>query len=106
MTVAELMVEKSLIEKKLAQAQLQERSMAIAKALDLMAEFRALMAQHGLTHEDIHRPVAVSASRAKAAIKYLDPLTGNTWSGRGRPPRWVSAALRDGKPLQDFLAPR
>src|SRR5215207_3795111 len=26
---------------------------------------------------------------AKAAVKFRNPETGGTWSGRGRPPRWL-----------------
>ena len=31
------------------------------------------------------------------AAKYLNPETGETWSGRGRAPRWL-----DGKNREDF----
>jgi DNA-binding protein H-NS len=38
----------------------------------------------------------------KAPIKYRD-RTGNTWAGRGAKPRWLVAALKGGKKLDDFL---
>jgi DNA-binding protein H-NS len=37
--------------------------------------------------------------------KYRNPVTGDTWSGRGLKPRWVADALASGKTLQSFLIP-
>ena len=38
----------------------------------------------------------------KAPIKYRD-RSGNTWAGRGAKPRWLVAAIKGGKKLDDFL---
>src|SRR5262245_44767747 len=38
----------------------------------------------------------------KVAPKYKGPL-GETWSGRGMKPRWLTIALSEGKQLEDFL---
>jgi DNA-binding protein H-NS len=38
----------------------------------------------------------------KVAPKYRAP-SGETWAGRGAKPRWLVAALKDGKKLNDFL---
>jgi DNA-binding protein H-NS len=38
----------------------------------------------------------------KVAPKYRGPA-GATWSGRGLKPRWLSAELKTGKNLDDFL---
>jgi DNA-binding protein H-NS len=36
--------------------------------------------------------------------KYRNPKNQNeTWCGRGMQPRWLTAELRDGKKLSDFL---
>lgn len=41
--------------------------------------------------------------RGAVAAKYANPADlSQTWSGRGRRPRWVDAALRSGKPLEDL----
>lgn len=42
-----------------------------------------------------------AAKLAKQA-RYRCPLTGSTWSGRGKPPKWVEVALKYGKTLADF----
>lgn len=38
----------------------------------------------------------------KVAPKYRDS-EGNTWAGRGARPRWLVAALKKGKKLENFL---
>lgn len=34
--------------------------------------------------------------------KYRNPLTTETWSGRGKRPRWLVAAIRTGRKIEDF----
>lgn len=41
-------------------------------------------------------------SRGPAPVKYRDD-EGNTWSGRGLKPRWLTAAIAKGKRTEDFL---
>ena len=38
----------------------------------------------------------------KVPPKYRSPL-GETWAGRGAKPRWLVAAIKGGKKLDDFL---
>jgi DNA-binding protein H-NS len=38
----------------------------------------------------------------KVPPKYRSP-SGNTWAGRGAKPRWLVAAIKGGKKLDDFL---
>ena len=41
--------------------------------------------------------------KGKVAVKYRDGA-GNTWAGRGRMPRWMTAAMKGGKAKkEDFL---
>src|ERR1700681_4205280 len=39
----------------------------------------------------------------KVKPKYRDARTGDTWAGRGVQPRWLTAALKGGKKIDDFL---
>lgn len=40
----------------------------------------------------------------KVAPKYRNPAnTGETWTGRGKQPRWLAAYTAQGKKLEDFL---
>ena len=44
-----------------------------------------------------------TGKRGKVAVKYRDK-SGNTWTGRGRMPRWMTAATKGGKAKkEDFL---
>jgi DNA-binding protein H-NS len=39
----------------------------------------------------------------KVKPKYRDAKTGDTWAGRGVQPRWLTAALKAGKKIEDYL---
>ena len=41
--------------------------------------------------------------RGKVPAMYRHPKTGETWSGRGRPARWVAAAEKAGHKRTEFL---
>jgi DNA-binding protein H-NS len=42
--------------------------------------------------------------RGKVAPKYRNPENpSETWAGRGLKPRWLAAALKSGKKLDDFI---
>ncbi len=46
---------------------------------------------------------AISRKRAPATAKYRNPANpADTWSGRGRKPRWFEAALNAGKTPEDL----
>ncbi|MBI1217090.1 MAG: H-NS histone family protein [Rhodobacteraceae bacterium] len=47
---------------------------------------------------------AVPRKRASAAPKYANPANkSETWTGRGRKPKWMDAALKAGKSPDDLL---
>ena len=47
--------------------------------------------------------VTVARKRAPAVAKYANPAdSSDTWSGRGRKPRWFAAALAAGKQPDDM----
>ena len=60
---------------------------------DALATVRATIQEYELTQADVFpagRGRASSAAKgAKVAAKYRDPATGATWTGRGKPPRWI-----------------
>lgn len=41
--------------------------------------------------------------RRPAQAKYRNPDSGETWTGRGRKPRWFEAALKAGRKPEDLL---
>jgi DNA-binding protein H-NS len=51
-----------------------------------------------LTAEDVFPPARARSSAnagAKVAPKYRDPATGQTWTGRGKPPKWIADQDRE-----------
>ena len=70
-----------------------------------IAEIKQLMAQFGISAEDLglagRSVTGKSKSRGSVAAKYRDPASGNTWTGRGRRPRWVLELESQGKSLND-----
>lgn len=47
---------------------------------------------------------APARKRKPARAKYANPANAaETWTGRGRKPRWAEAALKSGKSLDDLL---
>ena len=89
----------------------------IAKAETIRAEKRAeakaetrqrvvaLAAKSGFS---IHELVGSKNGHAKkrwASVKYSNPANpSETWTGRGRKPNWLNAALSAGKKLESFAA--
>lgn len=48
------------------------------------------------------RKPAGGDKRSVVAPKYRDSATGTTWTGRGKQPKWLAAAIQSGKKLEDF----
>ena len=74
----------------------------------LRSRISALARQHGFAVTELldgRRKAKGKGKRARVAIKYRDPGNPeNTWTGRGRTPRWMAAALKGGKAKkEDFL---
>jgi DNA-binding protein H-NS len=56
---------------------------------EVIAEIRAAIREHGITADQLGFAPAGKGSRKTAPAKYRDPVTGKTWSGRGRTPLWL-----------------
>lgn len=81
----------------------------LAKKQEVAEKVRKLAKDNGLEISDLlaaDKPNKAKAKkpRGKVAPKYKNPANGSeTWTGRGRQPRWVADALTDGKSLEDLL---
>jgi DNA-binding protein H-NS len=89
-------------------AKARQQELAREKATKLRAKIDALVKAEGLAIEDVFQgPGArrVSGMRGrKVKPKYRNPAdTNQTWTGRGKRPRWYSAALAAGKKEKDLL---
>lgn len=62
-------------------------------------QIRTLMTTYGLTLADLGTAKSKpSKERAPVPVKYRDDATGETWTGRGRAPKWL-----EGKNKDDYL---
>lgn len=82
-----LLAQKATLDAQIAQAQAEAKAEGIAAA-------RALIQEHGLTAADVFPAPGKKAKGSVGVAKYRDPATGATWTGRGKPPNWISGKDR------------
>jgi DNA-binding protein H-NS len=75
-----------------------------AERTELRQRILAMVKEHGFEIQDLFGKAR--NGKGSVAVKYRDPQnTENTWTGRGRMPRWMVAATKGGKAKkEDFLA--
>ncbi|MDQ0621020.1 H-NS family nucleoid-associated regulatory protein [Paraburkholderia graminis] len=97
------------LQAKIQKLQAQADALLAKKSSAVIEKIKSLMAEHGLTTADIDahagrkkpgpKPGAKAANGAaqvtgktkgKLPPKYLNPKTGETWSGHARPPAWIA----------------
>jgi DNA-binding protein H-NS len=96
---------------KMSLADLKKLQKDVAKAIDTYeerelkaaaAEADAVLRERGFSLAQLMQQ-NVAKPRTKVAPKYANPDDPTqTWTGRGRKPRWVTAALENGKSLDDL----
>jgi DNA-binding protein H-NS len=75
----------------------------------VITKIKGLIAQHQLSagdlgfHSRAGTAVKMRDGRGRFAPRYLDPVSGSTWNGRGRKPRWLDAAIASGHSAQYYL---
>lgn len=68
---------------------------------DAVSQMRQMVSEFGLTERDVFpsgRRSGGTRTGGKVAPKYRDPATGQTWTGRGKAPKWI-----DGKDRSKYL---
>ena len=108
------------IEKEISKLQKQAATLQNKRRQPVIASIVKSMREYDITPEEIaaafgstksvrsggkRKAAARPASPAKRAVapKYRHPETGETWSGRGKPPRWLAAAEATGQKRESFL---
>lgn len=86
----ELLNQREALERQIEAARKAELGEAITTAKGLIQEF-------GLTEADVFRTgkQGTRKSNGPVAPKYRDPATGQTWTGRGKPPKWIADKDRE-----------
>ena len=98
-----LLAQKVELDKQITKAKAEEKAA-------VLAHIRSAMEQYEITAEELtaapkrgRKPGSVnSGDRKPVAPKYRDEA-GNTWTGRGKQPKWVVEALASGLTLEDLL---
>ncbi len=103
------------LEKVIAAVQRQREARRESGKRELVEEFRAKAQALGVSLEELLGSSAQGSSlagkarqpgkgtpTAPSAAKYRNPETGETWSGRGRMPKWLALAEKDGRGRTEF----
>jgi len=89
----DLLKQREALEQQISEARRRELS-------DAVAQVRSLVAEYGLTAQDIFpagkgRGARSATAGTKVAPKYRNPATGETWTGRGKAPKWIQNESRE-----------
>jgi len=88
----ELLAQRELLDKQIKEAVQREKADGIAKA-------KAIIEQYDLSASDLFsRKTGSKVGSGKVAPKYRNPSTGETWTGRGKAPKWI-----DGRDRSNYL---
>lgn len=85
-------------EKLMHQAELARQAEVAAVLVDIEAK----MLEFGITLADLGGGAKAVKSRKAVAAKYRNPANSDTWSGRGRVPRWLVALEGAGHKREEF----
>ena len=104
------------IEKEITRLQKQAKALQAKRRSPVIASIVRSMREYDITPDEITsaynkklvrspaRKVSVpAATKRKVPVKYRHPDTGDTWTGRGKAPRWITAIEAEGKKREDFL---
>ena len=80
----ELLKQREALELQISNARRDEVANAIAQVRDLIDEY-------ALTQQEVFPTTRArsATSGTKVAAKYRDPASGQTWTGRGKAPKWI-----------------
>ncbi len=91
----DLLKQREALEQQISEARKRELSEAVAQV-------RSLVAEYGLTAQDVFpagkgagKGTRSSTAGTKVAPKYRNPATGETWTGRGKAPKWIQNENRE-----------
>ena len=92
------------LQREIARLMQQAEAARKAEIRAVIDDIKAKMPEYGITAADLGS--SGRSSRAKGttvAAKYRNRATGETWTGRGKMPRWLQAEVNSGKRREDFL---
>jgi DNA-binding protein H-NS len=93
------------IVQKINELQKQAEEIKAREQAAVIDDIRKKIDEYGLTAEDLgfgSKAVPSKKTARKVPVRYRDSA-GNTWTGRGKRPGWLTQALASGKSIDDFL---
>ncbi|MGI4860059.1 MAG: H-NS family nucleoid-associated regulatory protein [Janthinobacterium lividum] len=85
-----LLAQQESLARRIEDVRTRERENVLQEVRQKIAAFEIVPSEIGFGGRG--RPV--KRVRAAVAPKFRDPDTGSTWSGRGKPPRWIAGKDR------------
>ena len=84
----DLLAQREQLDKQIKEAIAREKADGIAKA-------KVIIEQYNLVASDLFsRKTGSKNAGGKVAPKYRNPATGETWTGRGKAPKWIDGRDR------------
>ena len=91
-TYKDLLQQRELLEKQIEEAKVREFDVVIVEIKQKMQDYGISASDLGL----VRGPKAKKGqTRVGVAPKYRDASSGSTWSGRGKPPKWIAGQNRE-----------
>jgi DNA-binding protein H-NS len=82
----------------IAQLQAQAEEVRRNELENVLADIRQKIAEYGLSAQDLGLTLVKRGRPPKKEPlppMYQDPKSGSTWSGRGKPPKWIAGKARE-----------
>lgn len=106
--------QKAKLDKEISKLQKQSQALQAKRRKPVIASIIKSMYEFDISPDDITAAYGAgkvgrgakpkrSITTKTVAPKYRHPETGETWSGRGKAPRWISAAEAEGASRESFL---
>lgn len=85
------------IQDQIKQLQQQAEELRRKELGETISRIKLMMAEYGITVADLGLVGKKKGPRAKTPLspKYRNPVTGETWSGRGKAPRWMDPSNKE-----------
>lgn len=111
MPTAKIDSEKQRLEKELAKIQKKIKALQTKKRKPIINSIIKSMREYDISPEEIstaynRKPIKKSKPdtvKKPVPPKYRNPQTNDTWSGRGKAPRWITEAEAAGTTRESFL---
>lgn len=101
-TYRELLAQRVELDKRIEETRNIELAAAISQVKSLIGEYRLTAADCGFKNSDSVAETVSEKPRATVAVKYRGP-NGEVWTGRGKPPNWLTSLIAQGRLKDEFL---